>query len=110
MQLAAVKLKAGALVTNSEIYQDAIKTFGERNQIIKAIEELNELSTALARYLNNIGDFENIAEELADVDVMCEQLCMMFKNRAEVLKVKQAKVTRLRRTVAAEKAKRTGVI
>lgn len=97
-------------MTNSEIYQEAIKTFGERSQIIKAIEELNELSTALARSLNNIGDSENIAEELADVDVMCEQLCMIFKNRVDVLKVKQAKVTRLRRKIAEEKAKRSGVI
>lgn len=97
-------------MTNSEIYQEAINTFGAEHQITKAVEELGEPSTALARYLNGDGDIDNITEELADVNVVCEQLCMIFKNRADVLKIKQEKVTKLRRTVAKEKAKRAGVI
>lgn len=103
-------MKAGATVTNSEIYQEAINTFGKQHQITKAIEELGELHIALARFLNGNADLDNIAEELADVDIVCEQLCMIFKNRAQFLKIKQEKVAKLRRTVAAEKAKGAGVI
>lgn len=93
-------------MTNTEVYCDAVYTFGEKHQITKALEELSELSTALARYQNGEGDFENITEEIADVEIMCEQLQMIFKNRPAVLKVKQDKTDKLRRTIAKEKSKR----
>lgn len=84
-------------MSGSEIYEQAIKTFGPKQQIIKAIEELSELVTALARYSLGEGDLDNIAEEIADVEVMCEQLIMIFKNRRQVLKIKDQKTERLRR-------------
>lgn len=60
-----------------EISIQAIRTFGENLQKIKAIEELGELSTALARDFTKEGQdgiLDNIAEECADVEIMLDQL------------------------------------
>ena len=89
-------------MTNTEVYRKAITHFGKNHQIAKALEELGELQVALARYLVGRGDPENIAEELADVEIMCEQLEMIFINRAKVLKIKQDKTDRLRRKISME--------
>jgi NTP pyrophosphatase (non-canonical NTP hydrolase) len=64
-----------------EILQKAINTFGANQQIIKAMEELGELNTALARYFNTDKiDLNNIYEEIADVEIMCNQLRLIFDN------------------------------
>ncbi len=94
------------VMSNGEIYEDAIKTFGPKHQIIKAIEELSELVTALARYSLGEGNLDNIAEEIADVEVMCEQLIMIFKNLRLVLEIKEQKTERLRRTLVTVKVNR----
>lgn len=64
-----------------EIFLKTINTFGENQQIIKAIEELGELSTALARYFDkNKIDVKNICEEIADVEIMISQLRLIFSS------------------------------
>lgn len=67
--------------TDKEIYLKAINTFGANQQIIKAMEELGELSTALARYFTKKDDeanFNNIYEEIADIEIMLSQLRLIF--------------------------------
>lgn len=61
-----------------EIYEKLIETFGEKAQIIVAIEELSELQKALCKYLRGYANFENIVEEIADVKIMLEQLELIF--------------------------------
>jgi NTP pyrophosphatase (non-canonical NTP hydrolase) len=51
---------------------------GNRYQAIKACEELSELAYVLARYSMGECDREHIAEETADVILMCRQICAMF--------------------------------
>ena len=51
---------------------------GSRYQATKACEELSELTYVLARYVNGDCDREHIAEETADVILMCKQICAMF--------------------------------
>ena len=50
----------------------------ERNQLLKLIEELAELSRATADVLRKNKLTENFKEELADVYVMCQQAQMIF--------------------------------
>lgn len=87
----------------------AVAKFGERHQIAKAIEELNELSRALARYLatdlsgggaHADALCENIHEELADVLIMGIQLEEIFH---VPLSVMGGKVAHLRGLVEMEK-------
>ena len=62
------------------ILDAAIRHFGARHQISKAIEEMAELIRALARY----DDRDNIAEEMADVRILMDQLEMILHNREAV--------------------------
>lgn len=74
------------------ILKAAISYYGSANQITKAIEELSELIRALAR----CNDVDNIAEEMADVRIMLDQLEIMFDNHDRVREIEYEKLTRLR--------------
>lgn len=63
-----------------EILTAAVRRYGRGPQRDKAIEELSELIRALAR----CDDRENIAEEMADVMIMLDQLEIIFDNREAV--------------------------
>ena len=73
------------------ILQSAIARYGKEEQINKAIEELSELIRALAR----MNDEENIAEEMADVRIMLDQLEMILGNHDRVREWEYRKLTRL---------------
>jgi NTP pyrophosphatase (non-canonical NTP hydrolase) len=82
-----------------EILQKAINTFGANQQIIKAMEELGELNTALARYFTKSkSNTANINEEIADVEIMLSQLRLIFSN-AEIDHHKKEKLERLKGVV-----------
>ena len=63
-----------------KILTGAIKLYGRGPQRDKAIEELSELIRALAR----CDDADNLAEEMADVRIMLDQLEIIFGNREAV--------------------------
>ena len=79
------------------ILTGAIRHFGKGRQRLKAMEELSELIRALAR----CDDAENIAEEMADVRIMLDQLELMFENREAVRIWELRKLHRLDRFVHA---------
>ena len=56
------------------IYQEAINKFGADNQILKAVEELNELATALMHYRQGKANLHQIDNERADVIIVLHQL------------------------------------
>ena len=60
------------------LFERAVKTYGAESQVRKAVEELTELSVALLHSLDGRGDTENIREEMADVEIMLEQLHVIF--------------------------------
>lgn len=80
----------------SEIIRHAIDTFGEQNQIIVAIEELSELQKELCKLLRGQYHITNMSEEMADVEIMLEQLKVIFGNRENVDNWKPTKLLRLR--------------
>ena len=63
-----------------QILVAAIRHYGTGNQHLKAIEELSELIRALARG----NDRENLAEEMADVRIMLDQLEIRLRNSDDV--------------------------
>ena len=67
---------------------------GYRGQKEKAIEELCELATELARDLQGDGNRDRITGEMADVYVMLAQLELMYGNQQEVQDVAAEKVRR----------------
>jgi hypothetical protein len=54
--------------------QNAIEKYGDRAQVIKAIEEFDELNHILCRYLNNRFSLEDLTSELVDASIMLKQL------------------------------------
>ena len=63
------------------MYQDvlkaAIKTFGEEKQKVVAIEELSELQKELTKDIRGKGSKDRIMLEIADVEIMLEQIKIM---------------------------------
>ena len=74
-----------------DIYQWAVTRFGAAHQINKAAEELGELIQALMRYRNGEPVIGNVCEEIADVEIMLEQLKVILGERYEkYLELKKA--------------------
>lgn len=66
-----------------DIYRQAIVQFGSEHQIRKAAEELGELIQALMRFGNGEPVIGNVCEEIADVEIMLEQLKIILGERYE---------------------------
>lgn len=66
-----------------DIYRWAVERFGAEHQIRKAAEELGELIQALMRYGNGEPVLGNVCEEIADVEIMLEQLKIILGERYE---------------------------
>lgn len=77
--------------TRKKILRAAVEKYGQGGQRMKAIEELGELIRALAR----ADDPDNIAEEMADVEIMLGQLRIILGNDADVERWKVKKLQRL---------------
>ena len=80
-----------------KILTAAIRKYGRGAQRDKAIEELSELIRALAR----CDDKENVAEEMADVRIMLDQLEIIFGNGQKVAAWEVKKLRRLDQRVHA---------
>lgn len=79
------------------IYKRAIKKWGINAQILMAIEETTELNFLLIKKLRENTDVDNwqIAEEVADVEIMLEQIKIIFDFHSEVDGIKNNKLARL---------------
>lgn len=80
-----------------ETLEQAIKVFGEKAQEEKCIEELAELILAICK--KHCGRDSNIPEEIADVEIMLEQLKMINNCHGEVNTIKFHKMVRLRERI-----------
>mgnify|MGYP006928563923 FL=1 len=89
----------------NQIYKQVVCTFGQNVQIIVAIEELSELSKELTKTIRNKMNPEGLAEEMADVEIMLEQLKLMFANEQNVKNWKTFKVQRLEKLIETVKKK-----
>lgn len=83
-------------MTTQGIYELALAKNGTILQRIVAIEELSELVKELTKDLRNIGDLDHIAEEMADVEIVLEQLKIIYDNKKLVDKFKVNKLKRLK--------------
>lgn len=72
------------------------RRYGNDAQVIKAIEELSELTTECARAFNiNIDNLESIETELADATIMLETIRQAFGiNKVALNKEIQRKIER----------------
>ena len=80
-------------MTEPQILEAAIKTFGERPQEEMAVEECSELIQAISH--KHRGREHNIVEEIADVEIMLEQLKIINDCHDEVAAIRKRKIERL---------------
>lgn len=91
-----------------KLYRHAIRRYGETHQIMKAIEELNELAVELSKLveLHLTGEAVNntalagraralITGEMADVSITMEQLTLMLGNDQALEVTRTNKLQRL---------------
>ncbi len=80
---------------DTKIILDTIKKNGTDAQIIVAMEELSELIKELSKHLRDKGDINHISEEMADVQIVMEQLKIMFGNWGRVMYWRGVKLERM---------------
>lgn len=86
-------------MSRTEILQEAIKKYGINNQCNMCIEEMAELTKELLKLRRESTQAgyksrqKNIKEEIADVQIMLDQMKMIFGDTAEQ---EELKVNRLK--------------
>lgn len=80
----------------TEICTQAVKHFGSDSQTMMCIEEMSELQKELCKHSRGRNNFYDIAEEIADVQIMLEQMIILFDCRESVEDWKIAKLFRLK--------------
>lgn len=78
-----------------DTYSVAVETYDRTSRLMLAIEEMSELSKELSKNYRGEDNISAISEEMADVEIMLEQLKLIFRNRSEVDAVKAEKLCRL---------------
>ena len=86
----------GKYINEAEVLQRALDTYGSSMQIVVMMEEMSELQKELCKYLRGRGSFEHIAEEIADVEIMLEQMKMLLCCTDDVRNERRRKVERLK--------------
>ena len=93
--------KKRQLMTNMErkTFCAALRCYGGQAQITMVFEEMAELQNALCKFLRGHIDGDtlaNIAEDIADVGIMLDQMAIEFKVEDAVAEQRAFKVRRLR--------------
>lgn len=90
-------------MTDKDIMNKAIDHYGTTAQTYMLMEECAELIQAVSKYNRKCEGSKNLMEEIADVEIMIEQVKMIlerdgYKNcRQEVQEIKSWKLDRLER-------------
>lgn len=83
------------MLYDNAICQAALETFGKELQITMAIEEMSKLQKELCKRYRGRDNVEAIAEGIADVQIMLQQLVILFDCKETVDKYRQYKLERL---------------
>lgn len=89
------RLNAIVAPVQCDTYAEAVRTYGKQSQVVLAMEEMSELTKELSKNLRGRNNTAALAEEIADVEIMLEQLKTIYRNRALVDRVRAKKLIRL---------------
>ena len=80
-----------------KVYTVAINEYGKVGQLGVLVEELSELQKEICKLVfRSTGNMNHVAEEAADVEIMLEQLVLMFPEiKGAISEHKDRKVRRL---------------
>lgn len=92
----AIEIIKGNNLDEKNIYRQAIEKWGAEGQITMVFEEMAELQKELCKYLRGgYKSIYDIAEEIADVEIMLEQMKLLFGIEEGVERHKKLKLQRL---------------
>lgn len=77
------------------VFQKALDTWGAEAQALCLLEEMAELQDALCKYKRGRRTVGDIAEEIADVSIMLDQMKLHFQIEEEVGSQRARKVARV---------------
>ena len=83
------------IAQESYICKKAVEVFGKDTQLLMYFEEAGELAQAISKDKRGFKDKAKIAEEIADVEIMLEQLKYVYKCHHAVKQLKTKKLIRL---------------
>lgn len=83
--------------SETEVLKKAIDYYGIAMQLTVAIEEMAELQKELTKAIRGSPCAQNIAEEIADVEIMISQLKLIFGLQFQVEEWREKKIERLQR-------------
>lgn len=92
-------------MTEQEIYKAAIDKYGANQQMMMCIEEMSELTKELCKNMRGKKNKENIAEEIADVQIMLEQMKLLHDCGTAVCFYHDEKLQRLQKRIEHENKK-----
>lgn len=82
-------------MTRAELLHHAIKVYGEESQILMVFEEMSELQKEICKRARGKDNAVLIAEEIADVRIMLDQLEIICDLDGLIDCVEDAKLKRL---------------
>lgn len=83
-------------MSEKEVFETALKTWGADSQIIMVFEEMSELQKELCKYARGKENVEQISEEIADVQIMLEQMIILHNCGDAVKEYKRSKIERMK--------------
>jgi NTP pyrophosphatase (non-canonical NTP hydrolase) len=82
-------------VGSHRVYREALETYGEEAQTLMMFEEMSELQKELCKHSRGRKNKLDIAEEIADVQIMLAQMIILHDCANAVEEFKRAKIKRL---------------
>lgn len=82
-------------MSDKELYRIALETWGPDAQTVMVFEEMSELQKELCKHARGKDNQDHIAEEIADVLIMLEQMMILHNCEDLVFQYKQEKKNRL---------------
>lgn len=82
-----------------KVYQAALRKWGADLQTMMAVEEMSELTKEICKIKRGKMDLDALADEIADVTIMLEQLRMIYGLNDAVCDHMDAKILRLQSRV-----------
>ena len=90
-------------MSDKDLYRLALSTYGPDAQTVMVFEEMAELQKELCKHARGSLNREAIAEEIADVLIMLEQMIVLHDCENLVFRNKQEKKRRLEKRLREER-------
>lgn len=81
------------------VLHEALEVFGAETQKRKLIEEVSEMMEAFCKLQDGRDVVNHLAEEIADVRIMLDQMCILYDCEALAKAYRAAKLGRLWETI-----------